>query len=140
MRRIPVDPALTFVLIAIAEYIRDGQRVSDPTSGPLSTLSVLTDPEPGGRPEVFDVRVPERGIAAGLERFSLLQFDALVARPYSFADGGQTRSGVSYSASGADPVATSTGPPAAPASGGPTPHSPDRSTPAAKPPARGDES
>lgn len=105
MRRIPVDPALRFVHVATAPYLRDGQPVVDPTAGPLAVLTVLSQPD-GGRPEVVEVRVPQ-ATAAGISQFQTVHLVGLVARPYSFADsGGQTRSGVSYSADGVSPAGT----------------------------------
>lgn len=123
MRRIPVDPALRFVHVATAPYLRDGQPVVDPTTGPLAVLTVLSQPD-GGRPEVVEVRVPAAA-TTGVAQFQAVHLVGLLARPYSFTDsGGQMRSGVSYAADGVSPAGT----PAPPVGSAerPTPSRPDQ--------------
>lgn len=101
MRTIPVDPSIRTVVAGqpTAATTETGEPRRDKEGRPLINvpiIAVLAD----GTAEPFSVRVP--GPVTAMPALTPVRLPGLVARPWSMPANG--RSGVSFSASGVEPV------------------------------------
>ena len=95
MRIIPCDPSLERLFLGSRPQLRDGAIVTNDDNDQVMIVSVLGMPTDEERAEVFEVKVPSRGIPKQLAAQSLVRFQELTARHWAI-DG---RSGVSFNAS-----------------------------------------
>jgi len=95
MRVIPCDPGIERVFLGARPQVRDGVIVTNEDNDQIMVVSVLGMPTEEERAEVFEVKIPSRGIPKQLAAQTLVKFQQLTARHWAI-DG---RSGASFSAS-----------------------------------------
>ena len=94
MRVIPCAAELEKVFLGARPQVRDGVVVTNDDNDQIMVVSVLGMPTEEERAEVFEVKVPSRGIPKQPPAQTLVRFQQLTARHWAI-DG---RSGVSFSA------------------------------------------
>lgn len=94
MKMIPCDPSIERVYLGARPHVRDGVVVTNDDNDQVMVVSVLGMPTEEERAEVFEVKVPARGIPKSLSAQTSVRFENMVARPWAF----EGRSGVSFSA------------------------------------------
>jgi hypothetical protein len=100
MKSIPVSDTVATMYLGSAPAMRDGIPIII-DGVPMTTVSVLAVP-PGHKPDTIEVRVPTSAVPlTQLMPYTPCRLPGLVARPWSMSG----RSGVSYSATAAEPVA-----------------------------------